>query len=325
MKNALCMIMAIVLLQSSFAQTDTLRGTAAKQLLKKVNIDTIGFLNSAGAEACKCIDSITLTNKSNKEISADIFTCIDKHVISYQLAVKVLHNMLEGGNNISLNTDKNSAEYKKYYFDMERWLSDSCSSMKNAARADNKESATSFSTDKTAVDLYNKGIKELNVDNFKDALPWFEKAVKQDEKFAFAWDNIGICRRKTGDLDGALEAYSKSLALDPKGKSPLENIPVVYEFKKDYDKALAAYKKLAEVYPDDPEAYYGPGRIYDFKGDLEKALDNMCKAYKAYIAINSPYRTDAEKNISIFYKKLKDLGKEDIFYKILKDNHIKTN
>ena len=53
--------------------------------------------------------------------------------------------------------------------------------------------------------------------------------------------------------------------------------------------------------------------------------DLMCKAYNAYIAVNSPYRSDAEKNINIYFKKLKDAGKEQQFYQILKDNHIKTN
>jgi tetratricopeptide (TPR) repeat protein len=326
MKRALILIIAAFLLQLSFAQTDTIRGEAAKQLVRQI-IDTTKFLNNVGTDACKCIDSITLTNKSSKDISADIFTCIDKEVTSYQLAMKVYHNMTDKGNNntISLNSNKNTAEYKRYYFKIERWLIDSCASLKKAAASDNKESHTSTSSDPVAIDYYNKGIREMDKENFTAALALFEKAVKQDDVFAFAWDNIGICKRKLGDLNGALEAYLKSLQLDPKGRLPLQNIPVVYEYKKDYDKALEAYQALSKVYPDDPEAYYGSGRMYELKNDYEKALDHMCKAYNAYIALNSPYRSDAEKNINIYYKKLKDLGKEEQFYKILKDNHIKTN
>ena len=310
----------------SYAQTDTLTGEAAKQIIRKINIDTVKFLRKASGEACKCIDSITLRGKSSKEIAADIFTCIDKQVGGYQLALKIYHSMTDPGynNNLSLNTNKNSAEYQRYYFDIEQWLTDSCNSMKVAAASDNKESENSTSKDKIAIEYFNNGVQTLDKDNFKDALGWFEKAVKQDEKFAFAWDNIGICKRNLGDLDGALSAYNKSLQLDPKGKVPLQNIPVVYEYKKDYDKALEAYKNLSKIYPDDPEAYYGTGRMYELKKDIEKALDYMCKAYNAYVTLNSPYRADAEKNISIYYKKMKDLGKEDQFFSILKDNHIST-
>ncbi len=308
----------------TYPQKDTLTGEAAQKILSEIKIDTSRFLNSVSADACKCIDSIALNNKTSKEISADIFTCIDKQVSVYQLLIKVYQSMLgeDKNNNISLNTNKNSQEYQKYYFEIERWLTDSCASLKNAINSDNGESEFSKSKDEKALKLYYKGTDILNGENFKDALPWFEKAVKQDEKFAFAWDNIGVCRRKLGDLDGALEAYTKSLQLDPKGKLPLQNIPVVYEYKKDYDKALEAYKNLYKIYPYDPEAYYGAGRMYELKGDVEKALDNMCKAYNAYVEINSPYRVDAENNISIYFKKMKVAGNEELFYKILKENKL---
>jgi tetratricopeptide (TPR) repeat protein len=317
----------ILCIQYSFAQTDTLSGDAARQIISMIKLDTVKIMRDFATHACSCIDSISLINKTNKEISADVFKCIDKEVGTYQLTLQLYRSMQSGSknNNIILNTDKESPEYQRYYFEMERWLTDSCPSIKLAAASDNKESEYSMSKDKVALGYYDKGLIAFNKDDYKTAIPWFEKAVKQDEKFAFAWDNLGVCRRNLGDLDGALEAYLKSNKLDPKGKMPLMNIPVVYEYKKDYDKALEAYENLAKVYPDDPEAYYGSGRMYEMKNDYEKALDYMCKAYNAYININSPYRSDAEKNINIYYQKLKGLGKEEVFYKILKDNHIKTN
>lgn len=312
------------LTQFTYAQKDTLTGEAEQQILSAIKIDTLKILSELSAGACKCIDSIGLTDKTSKEIAADIFTCVDKEVTAYQLAIKLYQSMKGDAKNknIILNTNKNSQEYQRYYFEMERWLKDSCTSLNKAVKSDNKESEFSNSKDEKALKFYDKGINEFSTENFKDALPWFEKAVKQDEKFAFAWDNIGVCRRKLGDLDGALEAYTKSLQLDPKGKLPLQNIPVVYEYKKDYDKALEAYKNLYKIYPDDPEAYYGAGRMYELKGDVEKALDNMCKAYNAYVEINSPYRVDAENNISIYFKKMKAAGNEELFYKILKENKL---
>ena len=112
--------------------------------------------------------------------------------------------------------------------------------------------------------------------------------------------------------------------IDPKGKTPLQNIPVVYQFKKDYDKAIDAYNKLLEVFPEDPEGYFGIGRMHIIKSDLEKGLDNMCKAYNLYIKINSPYRVDAQTIIAEVYRKMKDKGQEELFYKILKNNNIST-
>jgi tetratricopeptide (TPR) repeat protein len=154
-------------------------------------------------------------------------------------------------------------------------------------------------------------------------LSYFEAAVAADPKFAFAWDNVGVCSRRLGKLDEALTAYNKSLEIDPKGVTPLHNIPVVYEFQKNFDKAIEAYQNILHFYPDDPEAYYGEGRIYAFfKIDLEKALQNLCKAYNIYTNTNSPYRVDAEKNINYIHGKMKAEDKEARFFEILKENNI---
>jgi tetratricopeptide (TPR) repeat protein len=121
-----------------------------------------------------------------------------------------------------------------------------------------------------------------------------------------------------------MDAYKRSLAIEPAGKTALQNIPVIYQFKKDYDKAIEAYNKLLAVFPGDPEGYFGIGRMYILKSDLEKGLDNLCKAYNIYTETSSPYRVDAQTLISGIYKEMKANGKEELFNKILKDNHIST-
>lgn len=316
----------------AFAKKDKTEKTVltdnqSKENLKSLAIDTTKFLRDFSMNACKCIDSISLTNKNSVQLSKEISECIDKQVSVYQMTLKLFSSLTGPGKNkkIIINTDKKSADYQHYYFQIESWLKDSCKSLNKAIASNNEESEYSFSKDDEAVALYNKGISYLDNENYKEALPYFEKAVKQDPKFAFAWDNIGICSRRLNNFDAAIEAYNKSLELDAKGKTPLQNIPVAYEYKKEYDKALDAYLNILKYYPDDPEAYYGAGRIYAyFKIDLEKSLQYMCKCYNIYTNTKSPYRVDAEKQISYLYGKMKADGKEELFYKILKDNNINT-
>jgi len=308
----------------SFAQKDTLTAEQTKDLLNQIGFDSTRMLGKYATEACTCIDSITVRKKDHKQISTDIAACIDRQTILYQSMMEISRSMKSGNLNIELNIDTDSPKYKEHYFRIEEWLTDSCASLKRIVDTNNKESEFSFSKDKKAIEQYNKGIDYLNTENYKDALGWFEKAVKTDPQFAFAWDNIGICNRRLGNLDAALEAYKKSLALDPNGKTPLQNIPVVYQFKKDYDKALEAYQNLLVVFPGDAEGYFGIGRMYILKSDYAKGLDNMCKAYNIYTEINSPYRVDAQTIISGLYKAMKEKGQEELFNKILKDNHIST-
>ncbi len=296
-----------------------------KAVISQFKIDTSEFITNAARQACLCIDSINTSQKSRKETAAEISACIDKEVISYQLAAKLMRTMTGGekDNTISLNNNKESVEYKNYYYDIERRLNDSCKAFRKKATHENKESEFSTSKNSDAINAYNAGIKKFTAENYKDAVIDFESAVKIDDQFAFAWDNIGLCYRKMGKYEEALKAYNKSLEIDPKGKLPLQNIPVVYNYMKDYEKAVVAYEKLALVYPDDPETFYGIGNIYAYAiPDMEKALHNICKAYNLYVAQKSPYRTDAENAISYIFGQMKKAGKEEDFNKILKEHHI---
>ncbi|MGG9972319.1 tetratricopeptide repeat protein [Ferruginibacter sp. SUN002] len=294
--------------------------------LNDLKIDSVQMLRTSAQLACKCIDSININEKGNKEISEGIKNCIDNQTGAYQLISKLMSasaNNSDKAITINYNIDKESNEYKRYYFQIEHWLMDSCASLKLAVASNNDGSEFSYSNDPKAASEYNDGVDYMQKEKYKEALAHFEKAVKIDDKFAFAWDNIGLCNRRLGKLDDALKAYNKSLQISPLGKTPLQNIPVVYEFKKDYDKALKGYSDMLSVYPTDPESYYGMGRIYLlYKEDFENGLQNMCKAYNLYIEQNSPYRVDAEKNIQYIYGKMKAAGNEDRFNKILKENNI---
>lgn len=290
------------------------------------------LLAELSSTTCKCIDSIKVTNKSRKEIVEEISTCIDKQASAYQLGVKmfsikdsVFNPAGKNEFNISINMDKNSKEYKEYYFEMERYLMTNCASLKSKIAADEKESDKSVSRNPEAMILYTKAIHESDKENYKKAIEYFESALKIDDQFAFAWDNLGLCYRKIGNYDKAIEAYNKSIEIDPTGSMPLQNIAIVYQYKKEYKKAIESYEKLIAIDKNNPEIYYGIGQVYTYSlNDLEKGLDNMCKAYNLYIEQKSPYRTDAEKIINTIYTEMKKAGNEALFLKILKANNIST-
>ena len=302
--------------------TDSLNGLLGKTALK-----------NTAENACKCIDKIKEKGKSANEVAALIGDCIDKEVTAYQLSKKLFSTKktIENGDNksdtgkitIYISTDKNSNDYKKYYYDIERYLMENCKSIKSKVVVNDKVGENSLSDKKSALKYYNKGITESEKGEYAKALVYFEKSVAIDSSSAFAWDNIGVCNRKLGNLDAALTAYKKSLSIDPKGPMPLQNIAVVYEFKKQYDDAIKAYERLVSVDSTNPESYFGLGKIYSaYLKEYEKGLDNFCKAYNLYIQLKSPYRTDAEKMINFIYSEMKKEGKEKRVIEILKENHI---
>lgn len=304
------------------------------QEVKKLGSETL--LKELAEKGCKCVDSIPTYNRPANEIAIDISDCINEQIDSYQLGSKLLQidTLKEKAPekdgkkkvDISLNTNENSEEYKKYYFEMERYMMENCVSVKEKIGATEKQSTKSFSDNKKAIEYYNKGLDESKKENYEKAIEFFEKAVKEDPEFAFAWDNLGVNYRRLNNYDKAIDCYKKSLEIDPKGLMPLQNIAIVYQYKKEYNKAIEAYGKLAEIDKNNPEVYYGIGNVYTTNlQDYEKGLDNMCKAYNLYIYLKSPYRTDAEKMIKIIYVEMKKQGKEEKFNQILKDNNISQN
>lgn len=330
MKFLISLLLTVITFSFGFAQE-----TSDKE--SNVKIDQQKLLSEISENACKCIDSIQTNNKSKDSISSEIHNCIDKHVGAYQMGAKLASikdlekkaSTADEGKkqiNISINVNPNSSEYKNYYYEMERYLVNNCSSIKEKIATNDKIGEKSVSNNSEAIKYYNLGLDESKKENYEKAIDFYKKALVFDPEFAFAYDNIGISYRKLNKFDEAIEAYQKSLKIDPNGTMPLQNIAVAYMYKKDYKKAVKAYEKLAVLDDKNPEVYYGIGQIYtQYLFDYEKALDNLCQAYNLYVEQKSPYRTDAETLIQMVYSEMKKQGKENIFHSILEKHHIKGN
>ena len=294
--------------------------------------DNKKVLKELSEGACKCADSITLSNRKKEDILKDVHDCIDKRTGALQISTLLLGaeelsskaTEVNGKKQINLtfNTDKDSKQYKESYHRIERYLMENCESVKRATNT-TETIYDKLSKNDTALDFYQKAINASKTENWKEVIQNYEQALKADPKFIYAWDNLGITYRRIGEYDKALSAYKQSLAIDPKGKMPLQNIAITYIYKKEYQKAIDAYSDFDKVYPGDPEVYYGIGQIYfTYLKDNEKALDYISKAYRIYTEQKSPYRSDAETLISYIYKNMKTEGKTDQFKEVIKKYNI---
>lgn len=303
-----------------------LKGEEANELMSQLFPDSTVFLRNAGRQACNCIDSVDNAETDKEKKLAAFNNCIDEQTGAYQLAEKLLGSMRSKSNKIELSVDKDNDEYKTYYYKIERWVKDSCTTLNRVISTHDEERDKSFSKNPDAMNAYNEGVEYLRKEKYAEAIPHFENAVNIDKEFVFAWDNLGICYRKINKLEQAEAAYKASLSVDPAGRTALQNIGVVYQYQKKYDEAIVAYKEMLKYYPEDPEAYYGISMIYyNGKDNPEEALQNMCKAYNIYVQQKSAFRSDAEKIISVIYGRMKKDNKEDVFNRILKENNIKAN
>lgn len=303
----------------------------ADSLLAQLEFTKENFIKSSANKACSCIDSISLFNKTSKEVSGEIGGCINKEVSGYLLSTNfmgaimnsalTLNDSMEEPRSITINIgepDENSEEFQSAYFELERFLLENCEYIRSKVSGNNKLVENSLSENLAASTLYNKGNREFAEEEYDKAIKSFKKAVKIDPSFAFAWDNLGLAYRKTQRYKKAIKSYEKSIEIDPTGLTPRQNLAIVYNYTKDFNKAIEVYKGMAEIDDTNPEVYYGIAMIQiAHKQDYIKALKNMCIAYNLYIAQNSPYRSHAEEMISTIYGYMKEQNKEKQFHEIL--------
>lgn len=185
-----------------------------KEAQPELKLDSAALLKEIATNACQCIDSIVTGTKSSKVISEEIHACIDKHTMSYQMGIKLASiNPMDGQKEtkIEINTNEDSKEYKEYYYDLERYLTENCTALKSKMATNDKLNDKSVSRNSEAIKYYNLGLEESKKENYEKALEYYKKAVVFDPEFAFAYDNIGICSRMLNKFDEAEEAYEKSL------------------------------------------------------------------------------------------------------------------
>ncbi|RYD53299.1 MAG: tetratricopeptide repeat protein [Sphingobacteriales bacterium] len=283
---------------------------------------------------CSCVDSISST-QAKEAITDQIHTCINRHVVVYQLIKKtndILTRDLKGKGKkntkyeLVIATDESSNAYRESYTDLEREALQRCPELKRLLASNDADMGRTLSLSPIANDWYTKGLHAAEKDDYKTAAMHYRKAVATDPNFIFAWDNLGIAYRHLEQYPKAIDAYEHSLAINPRGATPLMNAAVASYSNKDYQGAIKYYKRLAEVDAENPEVYYGLGQVYAvYLEDYENALPNMTTAFNLYTAQQSPYRADAEEIIRLIYQKMKASGKEKRFYEIMKEENISVD
>lgn len=270
----------------------------------------IDLSKNIAEDACNCIAEInTENNTKNKAIK----NCIAASV------VKNLDTEVKSNENDVSEIQIDSKDYQK----IEAYLVENCGALKDLSFSENEEFEHSTSQNVLAQLAYDDGMDFMDQGDFENAILKFKKAIEIDPNFAFSWDNLGVCYRKSNQYEEAIKAYKKSLEINPEGRMPLMNIAVTYNLKKEFDHAIVYYNKFISIYQDDPEGYYGLGLILYTNNRQAEGLDHLIHAYTIYTAQNSPYRADAAKKIGYMYNDLKNNDKLEVFNKVASKYNLK--
>ncbi len=150
------------------------------------------------------------------------------------------------------------------------------------ALASYQKADRAFSSSATLVN--NLGFVQYRLSKFKDAELNFIRSINLDKSFAAAYNNYGLLKQKTGNLDSALTLYQSALTYFKNDSASNENISMVYT-------------NIADLY------------------DQRKDITAAAKTYLQALKQSKTYRL-ARSRAASFYARNKMFTKSDSLYTV---------
>ncbi|MCC5943978.1 MAG: tetratricopeptide repeat protein [Bernardetiaceae bacterium] len=153
---------------------------------------------------------------------------------------------------------------------------------------------------------FGLGLAYQELENYKEAEKYYQKAIDIKPNLYEAWYNLGIVYDDLQAYEKAIEAYQKAIDIKPDYDWAWNNLGLVYSAfaqfgkgLKEYEKAIEAFQKAIDIKPDKHEAWYNLGNVYNSLQAYEKAIE----AYQNAIDIK-PDKHEAWHNLGIVYYNL---------------------
>ena len=125
---------------------------------------------------------------------------------------------------------------------------------------------------------------------WQEAINLYNKAIKENPNYGYAFISKGIAYMSQGELDKAISCFSDSINCCPQFTEAYQNRGVLLEYKGQFNKAIADFDKAIAADPNSYVLYFNRGMARVYKNqcdlalpDLEKAIELKPNYAKAYI------------------------------------------
>jgi tetratricopeptide (TPR) repeat protein len=137
--------------------------------------------------------------------------------------------------------------------------------------------------------LIQQGIQEHDRGDYKKAIEFYEKALKNNPLSSLAYYEMAYSYATSGDQKKALEATLRTLVLNPKAESAHVMKASILDDMGLTDDAIAAYRKIVDIKPDSFLAHLNLGITLLRKGDTDQAGSELRRANEIEPDHPSPY------------------------------------
>lgn len=125
----------------------------------------------------------------------------------------------------------------------------------------------------SAEGLYNKGLTFIWIEDYKNALPYFEKAVKENPNYADAYYCIGHCNNELKRYTEAIEACKQAIRIKPDFAEAYNCLGAAYNNLRRWTEAIEASKQAIRIKPDLAGAHCCLGVAYSGLERYNEAIE----------------------------------------------------
>ena len=142
-----------------------------------------------------------------------------------------------------------------------------------------------FTDNPVAHDYWTKGNQLFDEGKVRPAIEYYDRAIRQDKRFAEAYNNLGIVYFEMKDYGNAQKNFQQAVLLKPDFTEALLNLGSAYLFDEQHVEGLhvqttkprlmdaaMAYEQVIEMQPDIPEAYMHLGLVYEQMHRTDEAI-----------------------------------------------------
>ena len=108
----------------------------------------------------------------------------------------------------------------------------------------------------SAEELNKKGNGFYDKKEYHKAIEFYEKAIKADAAYVWAYYNLGLAHKNLGDYEKARENMEKAIQLDPQYTDAINQLGNLYYDQREYEEAEKCYSRVQALNPTLHYVYY---------------------------------------------------------------------
>ena len=162
-----------------------------------------------------------------------------------------------------------------------------------------------------AFNHFQRGIFRSALENYKEAIQDYDKAIEINSKYAEAYHNRGIANTELKEYKEAIQDYDKAIEINSKYAIAYSNRGVVKAKLGRHKEAIKDYGKAIKINPKYAFAHYNRGNAKSKLGQYKEAIKDFDKVIKFNPKFASAYnhRGIAKNKLGLHKEAIKDFNK----------------